>query len=158
VREGDPVAESVTNTNAAGKGPIPPNLLSKLETERACLARNGAVQLRADPDRQRSFRLRYRALDVEAGYAKHRSIPLGSDRALAEAVQGLLGYWRARHEAGREEERRKAAVAAATAREANRLEQHLVKLLLGQDNAVLGGLSTGQPVRRRGRPPASGLC
>ena len=72
---------------------IPNQLRSDLEALRPILERQGVVQFRHDPDRPGNYRLRFREFNSDAGFTLHRSVSLGRDPAIGEAVAVLIRRW-----------------------------------------------------------------
>jgi len=77
-------------------------LRSELEALRPVLERQGVVQFHSGADRLESYRLRYREFNKSAGYTLHRSLALGSDTMIAEAVTALIQLWQDQFQAGKE--------------------------------------------------------
>lgn len=76
---------------------IPEPLLARLKAERGVLCRQGCIQFRVERDRRPFYRLRFRRFDPHLGCKRHRSILLGPDPAVAQAVKSMLGVWRQEH-------------------------------------------------------------
>ena len=72
---------------------IPNQLRSDLEALRPILERQGVVQFRHDPDRSGTYRLRFREFNSDAGFTLHRSVSLGRDPAIGEAVAVIIRHW-----------------------------------------------------------------
>ena len=75
-------------------GDIPAELQFELNALRPILERNGIVQLHHGGDRKPSYRLRFREFDSSVGYIRHRSIPLGHNPVVVQAVAELVRHWR----------------------------------------------------------------
>ena len=83
-------------------GDIPAELLFDLSALRPVLERNGVVQLHHGTDRQPSYRLRFREFDSRVGYIRQRSIPLGHNPVVVQAVAELVRRWRDEYQPGGE--------------------------------------------------------
>ncbi len=81
-------------------GDIPRELLLELETLRPLIEQQGIVQQHHGDDRSQRYRLRYREFDLDAGFTRHRSIPLGSNPVIIQAVAELIRQWKDEHLAG----------------------------------------------------------
>jgi hypothetical protein len=68
---------------------IPLQLLAKLERLRPDLSRYGCIQKNG-----KVWRLRIRSENVELGYRQHRSVVLGADERIVDAVRAQLQKWR----------------------------------------------------------------
>ena len=82
---------------------IPPALLARLVALKPLLETQGILQLHRSV-----YRLRYRA-ECDYGYLVHRSILIGADVSIVNAVEALLERWRADRQARDAEEARKQA-------------------------------------------------
>jgi hypothetical protein len=72
---------------------IPTELYTDLEALRPILERQGVVQYRQGTDRRGMYRLRFREFSTRAGFTLHRSMSLGYQPAVAEAVAVLIRRW-----------------------------------------------------------------
>src|SRR4051812_9149586 len=90
-RRGDgPVLEHCTGEAVN----VPEDLLRRLVSLKARLSRCGAVVTRRESDRRGSYCVRYRDEVIDRRRRPHRSIPLGGNDAVAEAVREMLAEWR----------------------------------------------------------------
>jgi hypothetical protein len=94
--------------------------MARLAAHEAVLRTSGAVQLRREPGRARSYRLRVRVMDAERGHRRQLSIAVG-DAVAAAAVNAVLQEWRVAHD------ERQAADAAAVRRAADRAERRWLR-------------------------------
>ena len=76
---------------------IPAALYAALTEIKSLLERQGVVQFQEGDDRHGSYRLRYREFDSSVGFTRHRSLSLGRDPSVAEAVTALLQQWQDDH-------------------------------------------------------------
>lgn len=76
---------------AEPKDRIPGVFLRSLHELRTALERDGSIQRRPNG----CYRLRYRIYDEEKGYYIHRSMGLGHEPEMADAVAALISKWRA---------------------------------------------------------------
>lgn len=95
---------------------IPPALLDRLIPLRPLLERNGVLQLLGN-----KIRLRYRA-ECD-GYRVHRSLLIGDDPEVVDAVETLLARWRAERQARFAEEEKRETEARLAARKERLLRQ-----------------------------------
>lgn len=79
---------------------IPAELRGDLEALRPVLERQGVVQYRRYTDRPGAYRLRYREFSKSAGFTLHRSLSLGHNPVVAEAVAALVQQWQDQFQAG----------------------------------------------------------
>lgn len=79
---------------------LPAELLFELKALQPTLERNGVVQLHHGTDRRPTYRLRFREYDSHAGYTRHRSIPLGHNPIVVQAVAEMIRRWQDEHQAG----------------------------------------------------------
>ena len=114
---------------------IPDPILRKLNELRPQLEQQGIVQ-----PHDTAFRIRFRA-ECEYGYIVHRSIGLGSDPAIADAVRQLLTVWREEH-AVKVAERAETAAAGEREIQERRNQQ---RLLIALDS---GGKRRRQQLQR----------
>jgi hypothetical protein len=128
---------------------IPATLLEKLIQIKPVLETQGTIL-----PHKRYFRLRYRA-ECEYGYVVHRSISLGSDQGVLNAVETLLARWRADRQAREAEEEKRQAE--------TRLEQRRTRLSANMFATVNGnGLRRQRQLRdfyhRCIDDPLLGMC
>lgn len=127
-----------TMPDAGATAGIPGLLMGTLTALRPILVRQGAVQLHDGDDRRPSYRVRYRQEDADLGYAVQRSLPLGDDPNVADAVTQLLASWREDAKAvGRE---------TAEVGRKERLEHKRDRALIG---LIVAGDGGGERRRRR---------
>ncbi len=106
---------------------IPYELLEQLYALRPVLERQGIVQFRLESNRTPSFRVRFRSADPETNRRTHRSIPIGDDPRVAEAVTALLQRWRQEWRWAVEVRRREAAAERVRVRDRRRLMRRFLE-------------------------------
>lgn len=98
---------------------IPPKLLAELIEIQTDLLHQGAIILRGEPGRKPRWRLRVRVMCF-LGFRIQRSIPIGTDYQVVNAIRGLIEVWRF---AARQTEH-----AAALRRAARRADREMAKI------------------------------
>jgi hypothetical protein len=106
---------------------VPPDIETKIVQLRRVLEVQGSLQHRADPDRRRTWRIRYRVEDHDLGCRKHRSIPLGHDEAVARSAWDLVSQWRAQRAKQAEEAATEAETVILDAKK-RRLQRQVIQL------------------------------
>jgi hypothetical protein len=117
---------------------IPPELRDRLEELRPLLLDQGVVQFHHGPGRK-NYRLRYRELDPYCGFRVHRSLCIGPDPRVAQAVGKLVAGWQeeaaqAGKAAALEAERQRAAERAEkqAAQQKARLMKQVAMMCIGR--------------------------
>lgn len=76
---------------------IPQELAARLEELKPILQFQGCVVFRRDRDRRPGWRLRYRDIEPNTGYRRHRSLRIGPSDAIAADVEALISRWQNEH-------------------------------------------------------------
>lgn len=94
-------SESVNATDSKDTGcngtHISQELAARLQELKPILQSQGCVVFRRDRDRRPGWRLRYREIESDAGYRRHRSLRIGSSDAVAADVEALISRWQKEH-------------------------------------------------------------